>query len=149
MLVLDEPTNGLDPQGIVDMRTLIQELRATHGKTILLSSHLLSEVEKIATHFGILNAGKLLFQGTKEELVRQRLQSDIIRVETIHAEKTLTVLQDQFDAIVVDDTTVHVRHITKERVPELVRYLAASGVDIYSIGLVYENLEETFFQLIS
>ena len=68
LLVLDEPTNGLDPQGIAEMRQLILSLRNDLGKTILLSSHLLPEIERMATHVGIIQRGQLLFQGPLPEL---------------------------------------------------------------------------------
>ena len=147
VLILDEPTNGLDPQGIVDMRTLIQELRKTYGKTILLSSHLLSEVEKVATHFGVLSSGKLQFQGTKEELMNRRARRAVLRLETADTQSAMNALQGHFEALEADDGLVHVKHISKEQVPDLTRHLVASGVGIYNIGLVYENFEDTFFQL--
>src|ERR1700761_3403801 len=64
LLILDEPTNGLDPHGIREMRALLTTLNRTQGTTILVSSHLLSEVERVATHVGVLHQGRLLFQGT-------------------------------------------------------------------------------------
>jgi ABC-2 type transport system ATP-binding protein len=68
LLILDEPTNGLDPAGIHEMRDLIRRLPAEFGVTVFLSSHLLSEVEQIASHIGIIHEGHLLFQGTLSEL---------------------------------------------------------------------------------
>ena len=71
ILVLDEPTNGLDPAGIQEFRALLRRLTGDHGITVFLSSHLLAEIEQTATHLGILDAGRLLFQGTPEELRRR------------------------------------------------------------------------------
>jgi ABC-2 type transport system ATP-binding protein len=68
LLLLDEPTNGLDPAGIHEVRTLIRELPRRRGVTVFLSSHLLSEVEQVATHFAIVSAGRLKFEGTAEQL---------------------------------------------------------------------------------
>jgi ABC-2 type transport system ATP-binding protein len=68
LLILDEPANGLDPQGIIELRNLLQHLQRDHGKTIFLSSHILDELDKIATHIGVLHHGELRFQGTKEAL---------------------------------------------------------------------------------
>lgn len=70
LLILDEPTNGLDPSGIRDIRHLLVELSQVHGKTVFISSHLLSEMEKLVTHVGILNQGHLLFQGPISRLHR-------------------------------------------------------------------------------
>src|SRR6476620_10112570 len=68
LLVLDEPSNGLDPAGIIELRELIKKLNKTYGMTILISSHLLAEVEKMVSHIGIIFKGKMLFQGTLPEL---------------------------------------------------------------------------------
>ncbi|TLV04031.1 ABC transporter ATP-binding protein [Dyadobacter luticola] len=68
LLILDEPTNGLDPAGIREMRRLLAELSQVHGKTVFISSHLLDEMEKLVTHVGILNHGKMLFQGPVAQL---------------------------------------------------------------------------------
>ena len=68
LLILDEPTNGLDPSGIIEMRELIKSFPEKYGITVLISSHILSEIELIATHVGIINKGKLVFQGTMDDL---------------------------------------------------------------------------------
>ncbi|GGG02946.1 bacitracin ABC transporter ATP-binding protein [Paenibacillus albidus] len=91
LLILDEPTNGLDPAGIGEIRELIKSLPAQYGMTILLSSHLLSEIEQIATSVGIISEGKLLFQGTMDHL--QARNKAMIRIRThdpVMAGKVLT-----------------------------------------------------------
>jgi ABC-type multidrug transport system ATPase subunit len=65
LLILDEPTNGLDPNGIIEIRELLKKLVSEHKKTVFISSHLLGEIERMATHVGIINNGQLLFQGEK------------------------------------------------------------------------------------
>ena len=79
LLLLDEPTNGLDPNGIIEVRNLMIELATKHHKTILVSSHLLAEIERTATHVGIINKGQLLFQGTINEL--HQLSKPMLEVE--------------------------------------------------------------------
>jgi len=76
LLILDEPTNGLDPEGIIEMRALLRQLQQ-QGVTILVSSHLLGEMEKLITHAGIIHKGRLLFQGTLEELREGRSGDDL------------------------------------------------------------------------
>lgn len=81
LLILDEPTNGLDPAGITEMRTLIRELPSRYGITVFLSSHLLAEVEQIATHVAILSQGRLVFQGAASELALMRRSRLRIKVD--------------------------------------------------------------------
>src|SRR5215813_7172541 len=81
LLILDEPTNGLDPAGIHEMRDLIRRLPGESGLTVFLSSHLLSEVEQIASHIGIIHEGHLLFQGTLAELQAQRQEHLVVGVK--------------------------------------------------------------------
>jgi ABC-2 type transport system ATP-binding protein len=69
LLILDEPTNGLDPLGIIELRKLLVTLQRDHGKTIFLSSHILTELEKMATNVAVIHKGEIRFQGTKEELI--------------------------------------------------------------------------------
>jgi ABC-2 type transport system ATP-binding protein len=69
VLILDEPANGLDPLGIIELRKLLTTLQQDHGKTIFVSSHILDELGKIATHLAIIHKGEIRFQGTKQELL--------------------------------------------------------------------------------
>ena len=71
LLILDEPSNGLDPAGILDLRSLLRRLVAERGITVFVSSHLLAEVEQIASHLGVIDRGRLLFEGTVEQLRRR------------------------------------------------------------------------------
>ena len=89
-LILDEPTNGLDPSGIVEMREIIQRLVTERGMTVLLSSHLLDELSQIATHYGILHDGKIISELSKEELARETRQ--YIELETTTCKKQLSYL---------------------------------------------------------
>ena len=72
LLILDEPTNGLDPHGIIEVRKLLRRLNQEEGITILVSSHLLSEIEKLVTHLGIINRGRMVFEGTLAQLAKQQ-----------------------------------------------------------------------------
>jgi len=73
LLILDEPTNGLDPHGIIEVRKLLRKLNQEQGITVLVSSHLLSEIEKLVTHLGIINRGRMAFEGTLAELAERQL----------------------------------------------------------------------------
>lgn len=82
LLILDEPTNGLDPNGIIETRELIQSLNRHAGVTVIVSSHILAEVEKMATHMGIIHGGKLLFQGTLPQLQQLKQKQEYVQVQT-------------------------------------------------------------------
>jgi len=90
LLLLDEPTNGLDPNGIIEIRNLMIELATKHHKTILVSSHLLAEIERTATHVGIINKGQLLFQGTIDEL--HLLSKPMVEIEVDQTEEAAKFL---------------------------------------------------------
>lgn len=91
ILILDEPTNGLDPVGIHEIRTLIRSLPEKFGCTVLVSSHLLSEIELMADHIGILNRGHLLFEGTLDEL---KMNADLQGYPTDNLEDTFLAMID-------------------------------------------------------
>src|SRR5687767_7590547 len=94
LLILDEPTNGLDPNGIIELRQLIRKLNKVHGMTILVSSHILAEVEKMVTHIGIISKGKLLFQGTPDALQQLQQNQKKVIIHTSDNESALRVLQE-------------------------------------------------------
>ena len=144
LLVLDEPTNGLDPQGTREVRHLVQSL-AAEGTTVLVSSHLLSEVEQMSTHLGVMSAGRLVAQGTTAQ-VRGSI-APVLRVGTGDLElarRTLVGLGVE-GVDVVDD---EVRGIAGEHVPEAVAAaLVGAGVGLRSFGVSSPSLEDLFVQL--
>ncbi len=94
LLILDEPTNGLDPNGIIETRELIKTLNKEFGVTILVSSHILAEVERMASHVGIIHKGKFLFQGTLSELQGLKSKQSFLQIETADNEKAISLLQE-------------------------------------------------------
>ena len=96
LLILDEPVNGLDPNGIIETRELIKKLNKEHNTTILVSSHILSEVERMATHVGIIHKGVMLFQGTLNELHHLKTEQASLEIETSDNVKASALLQAQF-----------------------------------------------------
>jgi lantibiotic transport system ATP-binding protein len=148
LLILDEPTNGLDPSGIIETRELIKNLNREHGKTILVSSHLLNEVEKMATHVGIIHKGKLLFQGPLQELQQLKIQQSAIEVEVSDTAKAQQLLH-QFPVRQVNGTKVLVNFESKQRTAQLNKLLVQEGVDVYQVAVTDNDLENLFIQITS
>lgn len=145
LLILDEPSLGLDPHGMVEIRDLIQRLRLELGLTILFSTHLLAEVQMICTRVGILQLGKLLFEGPIEELVRPERT---FRLRADRGERAREVLlgHPSVARVAVED-----RFLTFESdpdaVPEVNRALVEAGVRVFEIGPNDRTLEDVFLEM--
>lgn len=147
LLILDEPTNGLDPKGILEMRNLITHLNHTENITILVSSHLLSEIEKMCTHVGIINHGKLVFQGGISELKEIKSQQLDLHIEVDDVHKSMELLNDGHGKVsILNDTTIHTVINSKNAIPQLIDRLRRQGVNIYQFK-IDENLENLFLNL--
>ena len=145
LLILDEPTNGLDPNGIKEVRQLLQKLVKDHGKTVFISSHLLSEVEKLTTHVGIINRGRLLFQGTMDQL--HDVGKSKISISTNDLiESADLLLRNHYRAEIVSDT-IYVPYNTQEEIAEIAALLVNNNQKVYSIGHSREKLEELFLSI--
>lgn len=148
LLLLDEPTNGLDPNGIIEMRELLRHLRQEHGKTIVVSSHLINEIEKVATHVGVIQQGRLVFQGSLPDL--QRLQTGRARLvlETEHADSCRNLLPRLLGgATVVEPGMLHLPWVSREHTAELAAALTSAGQPLYGLRLEQPSLEDTFLHL--
>lgn len=148
LLILDEPTNGLDPTGIIEIRELIITLNKDHKKTILVSSHLLTEVEKIATHVGIINRGTLLFQGTLAELHEMKSLNIVLEVEVDNIEKAKLLLHDR-DITQSGEFTLQISADNKESVAAINHVLVQNGIKVYKMSPASKNLENLFIKMIS
>jgi ABC-2 type transport system ATP-binding protein len=146
LLVLDEPTNGLDPAGIHEMRDLIRRLPAEFGATVFLSSHLLSEVEQIASHIGIIHQGRLLFQGTLAELQAQRQEHLIVGVK--QPEQAMRCLNAAgWSAQSRDDGLLTVSAVTPDAAARINSLLVNQRLDVFHIALAQASLEDIFLTL--
>lgn len=144
LLVLDEPTNGMDPQGTREIRHLIQEL-ARDGTTVFLSSHLLSEVEQVCTHVAVMSLGKILAQSTIAEL--QATGARRLAVETVQVSVAATVLERMgLTDVVVAPEAVSAR-LDGQAPEECCRALVEAGVGVRSLTTIRPTLEDTFVAL--
>jgi ABC-type multidrug transport system ATPase subunit len=146
LLILDEPTNGLDPNGIIEVRELLLRLVNHHQKTVFISSHLLAEVERMATHVGIINFGELLFQGSIDEL--QTLNQPQVQIE---AENTVDVAnflnKNDFTVTEVDEHHIYLPFTSKQNIAEINTLLNSNGYAIYSINKQQKDLEKLFLAI--
>ena len=144
LLVLDEPTNGLDPQGTREVRTLVSEL-AADGVTVLISSHLLSEVEQVCTHAGVMHVGKLVAQGTMGELLST--QQPRVSVETADPAAAVRALT----GLGLERVDADGRHVTAGLVgaePEhVLSTLVHAGVPVRQFTVKAPDLEDVFVAL--
>lgn len=148
LLLLDEPTNGLDPNGIIEIRNLMIELTTKHGKTILVSSHLLAEIERTATHVGIINKGELLFQGTIGEL--HDLSKPVVKIETNDQAAAANIVGTTGAEIVhQDENAISVTFKGKEDMGNLNTLLVQNGITVYSINKERKDLENLFLDITS
>ena len=147
ILVLDEPTNGLDPVGIADMRALIKKLSAERGITVFLSSHFLSEVQQVATRVGIIHEGRLIEEIGYEEL--RRRNREYLELVVSDAKRAVWVLEERCGVV---DFAVHEHDTLRiydgfERAEEFNRLLVEAGIGIQSSHMSEENLEDHFVKV--
>ena len=146
ILILDEPTNGLDPSGIHEIRNLICALPQKYGITVFLSSHLLSEIEQMATVVGIINSGKLLFEGSVQDLKSQRKGKIVI--ETNNLEKAKEVLENSgWAPFITKQGLLEIINDSKENTAKINNILIQNKVDVYSLNYIRPSLEEMFLEI--
>ncbi len=143
LLILDEPTNGLDPKGMADMRTLIREL-GRGERTVLLSSHMLGEVEQICNRVGVIQHGKLLREGTVEEL--RGGEGLVIRAEPLDEAVGVLGALPSVEEVRVEGETLRLA-VDPERAAEINQKLVSNGVRVSELRSSGQSLEEVFLEL--
>ncbi|MCA0756453.1 ABC transporter ATP-binding protein [Paenibacillus sp. N4] len=147
LLVLDEPTNGLDPSGILEIRELIKDMPRQHGITVLISSHLLSEVELTAGTVGIIRQGELVFQDTIESLHRQA-QGQIRLVVSEPEQATVALMQHGFRAELKESAVWLNGGQGDDAVAGAVKRLVEREHSVYRVEERRKSLEELFLQIV-
>jgi ABC-2 type transport system ATP-binding protein len=145
LIILDEPTNGLDPQGIHETRKLIRRLRDEFTLTVLLSSHLLTEIEQLCNRVGIIHEGRLLYEGGPEALVaptslyKVRVDDLSRAFELLTKEPGLSVSRNGASFLRVDADA--------ESISAVNALLVGNGIKVYELSPAQESLEEAFLRL--
>jgi ABC-2 type transport system ATP-binding protein len=149
LLILDEPANGLDPYGIVQIRELLEDLAMNQGVTIFISSHILGEISRLATRIGIIHEGKLIRESETDQLKSHRQRA--LHVRTLDNRKALEILNKQnYRPILLDDETVEIKDNAAISHPEQVsKSLTIKGLPPSKIAIEEEDLEHFFFRIIA
>jgi ABC-2 type transport system ATP-binding protein len=148
LLILDEPANGLDPAGIIEMRELVRELGA-QGHTVFVSSHLLSEIEQTCDRVGIVDRGRIVSVGRVEELLAVGGSHYTVKVPggADARDRAVAVLGAQGWTVALDDDGDAVVDVEPERAHEITRLLASEGLYISELTPVTRTLEEAFLAI--
>lgn len=146
LLILDEPINGLDPEGIREIRNLLVKLNHEEGCTIFLSSHILDEVEKICDHVAVIHQGNIVYHGSTQAMRQKNLKEETLVLETSDNLK----LAGLFPAgrTIASGSTISIACDSKEAASQVIRIAVESGIDVYSARPELHRLEESFFDLL-
>lgn len=145
LLILDEPTNGLDPSGIIEIRNLIKRLPSEYGMTVVISSHLLSEIDQMATTVGIVSKGKMIFQDSIEAMRMHAQPKVLFKVDkSEQAWRSLVANGIKADCkegqIILDECS-------DEKVAQIVQILVQGGFSVYRVEEEKQSLEDIFLQM--
>jgi ABC-2 type transport system ATP-binding protein len=147
LMILDEPTNGLDPSGIIELRALIKILNKEEDITFIISSHILSEVEKIVNRLGIIFKGRMIFQGRIDELYSMQRRRSHVVVQTSDNSRAMALI-GQLKPEYADEQ-ISFNFTDLQQVADVNRLLVDCGIDVYSISTVKQSLEQLFINLTS
>lgn len=145
LLILDEPTNGLDPSGIIEIRELIKRMPKEHGITVVISSHLLSEIDQMATQVGIISKGQMIFQDSISKL-RERSTSKI-KLTVNDAESAWKTLLSHGYTTELEQNHILIENGSNKKTAEIVRSLVQNDYSVYRVEEEKKSLEEIFLEL--
>jgi ABC-type multidrug transport system ATPase subunit len=144
LLILDEPTNGLDPEGIIKIRELIKRFSKEFGITILISSHILSEVQQFATHIGIIDKGRLIQQGKVEDMLNDEIREYTLNVSDVIKVKSVLHPKIEYSA---DGEKQEIKiRCSKEDASRILKSILDNNIEVFSMTY-NNNLEDLFFNL--
>jgi len=147
ILFLDEPTTGLDPKARREVWSVLANLR-DKGKTIFLTTHYMEEAEYLADHIAIIHKGKIIAEGSLEELINKYGEGSILRIKDCNLKETLNILKEKgFDAFTEGNGDIAVKIAYKEKVLDILSILKSECIEYSSVDIRRSNLEEIFLKL--
>jgi ABC-2 type transport system ATP-binding protein len=147
IIILDEPTNGLDPSGIIEMRRLIKRLATEHGISIFISSHLLHEIEAVCRHVAVINNGTLMAQGSVDELLQKETICLELKVSDVKKAREIFAGLNFIPSVREENGRGIEITIARDRVAEVNRRLVEGGIDVLSLIPREASLEDFFLEL--
>lgn len=148
LLMLDEPINGLDPAGIIEIRNLLLDLNRNHGITIFLSSHILPEIEKLCSHVAVINKRNILYQGSMDGLLNSGRNGARLIVETDQPSKSKELLSYFYHVESMDSTKLIINISDKNEAMGIAKRLVEAGIGILSLQPEVHELEASFLELL-
>ncbi|MCK9618065.1 MAG: ATP-binding cassette domain-containing protein [Lentimicrobiaceae bacterium] len=148
LLILDEPINGLDPKGIIEIRNLLFDLNKIYGTTIFISSHILSEIERICSHIGIINNGKIVFHGSMDTLIKQRNKVQQVIIETSEIQSAFNLLQNKF-IVKNDNNFLILQYNSKQDIANALEIITTHHIPVYSVQPIANSLEDSFLHYLN
>ena len=145
---MDEPTNGLDPNGIIEIREVLKTLNRERGITIVISSHLLAEIEKMVTHLGIISRGRMVFQGELDELKEKQQQISSVALSVNDVAKALKIVAASHPSASIRSGKIILPSASSELIAVINRQLVLGGVDVWEIDVARDDLEAIFINLV-
>lgn len=147
LMMLDEPANGLDPAGIRELRGHLRQFAHNHNATVFLSSHVLNEVEQVADWIGIINRGRLLFQGKLQEL--QRYQAPLTVITDQGVDATAVLEANGWRVVEGSGEFVQVPIVSDSEIASINQCLVENGIQVYRLERRQETLEDLFLRLVA
>jgi len=144
LIILDEPTNGLDPKGVREIRELITSLPEKYGITVLISSHILSEIEKMANRVAIINNGQIKYEGGLKELE----QTNRLIIKTESNDLAVRLLQEhQYLINKADEDYFELNNMDQTKIIQINQLLVKNNIGVYELHVVQNSLEDTFLKI--
>ena len=148
ILVLDEPINGLDPQGIKEIRTLLKNINKKYNTTVFISSHLLSEIENTCSDIAIINKGNLLYNGTIKDFKSAQQNKIKVKFEVDDSKKALEIIDKEiYPSKLIDENWFSTTFKNKQELSQFLKFLNTSEINLFQ-SIINDNLEERYLKLI-